>query len=441
MDYLPNIIFQGFTIESSISLLVTILLLFVSGFMSASEVAFFSLGPSDIKKLDDNKQADKQIKKLLTQPQKLLATILTGNNFVNIAIVIFSTFTTNKLLDFGDHTIALFVFQTVIITFLLLLFVEILPKIMATNHGISLARRNAPFLTICETIFYPISVLLVKSTDTLNKRIEKAQHNSISIDELETALKLTSNDNTATKADDEILHGIVNFGNISVSQVMTSRIDMTSININTQFNDLLKTVTENGYSRLPVYSGSDDNIRGILYVKDLLPYINKGNSFRWQSLVRNAYFVPETKKIDDLLTDFQKNKIHIAIVVDEFGGTSGLITMKDVLEEIIGDIRDEYDDDEPPLYKKIGDNVYQIEARIPINDFYKIENINEEDFNELGDDVETLAGLILEIKGEIPKSKDRIEYKNYNIEIEDADNRHIESVRVKVNPKTNNDVE
>ncbi|MBO7337699.1 MAG: gliding motility-associated protein GldE, partial [Paludibacteraceae bacterium] len=309
--------------------------MFASAFMSASEVAFFSLSPSDIKKLDKNNKSDRAIKQLLSNPQKLLATILTGNNFINIAIVILSAFTVNKLLNFGDHTILEFIFQTVIITFILLLFGEIIPKISATIMGVRLARRNAVLLLATEKILSPISSILVKSTVLIDKRLSKHQHKNISVEELETALKITATPKDKGTTDNEILQGIVNFGNINASQVMTSRMNMTSLDIATPFKKVLEVVIESGYSRLPVFSKSEDDIRGILYVKDLLPHLDKGDSFRWQTLIRNAYFVPETKKIDDLLTDFKKSRIHIAIVVDEFGGTSGVITMKDILEEII----------------------------------------------------------------------------------------------------------
>ena len=441
MDYLPSDFFLGFSWESVLSLVITIILLLMSAFMSSSEVAFFSLSPADIKRLDHKNKRDAAVLSLISNPQKLLATILTGNNFVNIAIVILSAYTVNSLFDFGDHRILSFIFQTVIITFLLLLFGEILPKISATLLGVKLARYNAPSIAVLQKILSPISWMLIKSTGIIDRKAKEHKHTNISIDELETALKITSKDKEKSDTDNALLEGIVNFGNIAVSQVMTSRIDMTSIDITMSFKQVLQTVRENGYSRLPVLSDTDDDIRGILYVKDLLPYLDKSDSFRWQSLIRNAFFVPETKMIDDLLTDFQKNKIHIAIVVDEFGGTSGVVTMKDILEEIMGDISDEYDDVATPLFKQISKGVFRIEARIPVNDLFKIDGVNEDDFSDLADDVETLAGLILEIKGEIPKEKERIAFKQYTFEIEKADDRHIERVVMTVdgNGKNNTD--
>lgn len=441
MDYLPSDFFLGFTVASALSLTITIILLFASAFMSASEVAFFSLSPSDIKKLDKDSKSDRAIKQLLSNPQKLLATILTGNNFINIAIVILSAYTVNKLLNFGDHTILEFIFQTVIITFILLLFGEIIPKISATILGVKLARRNAVLLLAIEKMLTPVSAILMSSTVLIDKKLSKHQHKNISVEELETALKITATPKDKGTTDNEILQGIVNFGNINASQVMTSRLNMTSLDIATPFKKVLEVVIESGYSRLPVFSKSEDDIRGILYVKDLLPHLDKGDNFRWQTLIRNAYFVPETKKIDDLLTDFKKSRIHIAIVVDEFGGTSGVITMKDILEEIISNLGDEYDDEEEPMFKKTGDNTFRIEARIPVNDLFKIEEIDENDFDDFSGDIETLAGLLLEINGEIPKPHDKIKYKKYDFEIEKADDRHIESVMLTITPDKNEDNE
>ena len=432
MDYLPEHFFVGFESASILSFIATLFFLLLSAFMSASEVAFFSLTPADIKMLQNtDRKNDKLAIALISNPQRLLATILTGNNLVNITIVILSTFTTHRIFNFGGHHLWEFFFQTVIITFLLLLFGEIIPKIYATSSRLGVARQHATLLQVFSVLFFPISKMLIGTSGIFSERLEKSHHASISVDELSTALKLTS-ENEKVSDENELLKGIVNFGNISVSQVMTARLNMTSLNISTPFKQVLCLVAETGYSRIPVFSGSEDNIRGILYVKDLLPHLDKGDNFRWQSLVRNAYFVPETKMIDDLLTDFQKNKVHIAIVVDEYGGTSGVVTMKDILEEIIGHIGNEYDDEEPALYHKIGASSYIFEAKIPLNDFFRIDGISEKDFDDLSDEVETLAGLILEIKGEIPVNKEKISYKNYEFIIERADNRHIVSVRLNI---------
>ncbi len=425
-------IFLGFSYQAIIAIIITFLLLLLSGFMSASEVAYFALSPADIKKLDPDKRSNQLITKLLNDPQRLLATILTGNNLVNVSIVISSAYVTNHLISFGNHTVWEFVFNSVIITFLLLLFGEILPKIYASIFGVKFARAAAPALNVLEKILAPIALILVKSTTMIDKRMEKHKHNNISVDELSSALRLTQDDKTKKSRDNAILEGIVNFGSIYVSEVMTPRLDMTCISTAMSFKKVLSLITECGYSRIPVYGGTVDNIRGILYVKDLLPHLDKGDSFRWQSIVRPAYFVPDTKKIDDLLTDFQKNKIHIAIVVDEFGGTSGVVTMKDVLEEIMGDINDEYDDAATPLFKKIANDTYDFEAKIPLNDFFKLPDIVEDDFGDIPDEVETLAGLILELKGEIPAQGAKVHFKNYLFTILKADNRHIQAVRLHI---------
>ncbi len=433
LDPLPEL-YIGFSTQAVISLIITILLLFVSGFMSASEIAFFSLTPNDLSKLDENKKQDKIILDLKSNPEKLLATILIGNNFVNVAIIILSTYCSNLVFDFSSHPAWIgFLFQSVIITFLLLLFGEIMPKIYATQYGVKLALKGASTLRFIQKLVSPFSVILINSTSVINKRLIKYNHSNISVDELSHALKLTASENDE---DNEILEGIVNFGTINVNQIMTSRLDMTYIEIKTSFKEVLNEIIESGYSRIPVYQGSKDNVRGILYIKDLLPHLDKPDNFRWQSLVRPAYFVPETKKIDDLLADFQKSRIHIAIVVDEYGGTSGLVTLEDILEEIVGDISDEYDDDETQ-YQKIDENTYLIEAKILLKDLFKIDGIEESVFEDLSTEAETLAGLILEIKGEIPAEEEIINYKNYEFEIVNADNRRIETIRLHINEISN----
>ncbi len=435
LDPLPEL-YNGFSIPAIISLAITVVLLFASGFMSASEIAFFSLTPNDLSKLDDNKKQDKIILDLKSNPEKLLATILIGNNFVNVAIIILSTYCSNQIFNFTAQPAWIgFVFQSVIITFLLLLFGEIMPKIYATQYGIKLALKGASTLRLIQKMVSPFSAILINSTSVINKKLLKYNHSNISIDELSHALKITASEDDE---DNEILEGIVNFGTINVNQIMTSRLDMTNIDIKTSFKNVIKLIIDSGYSRIPVYQSSEDNIRGILYIKDLLPHLDKSDTFRWQSLVRPAYFVPETKKIDDLLADFQKDRIHIAIVVDEFGGTSGLVTMEDILEEIVGDISDEYDEEEVQ-YQIIDDSTYLIEAKILLNDLFKIDGIEESVFEDLSTEAETLAGLILEIKGEIPTETEIINYKNYEFEIVNADNRHIETVRLHINETTNED--
>ena len=285
------------------------------------------------------------------------------------------------------------------------------------------------------TVFKPLSYLLVHSTGFLNKYFAKRRH-SISVDELSQALELT--DKEELKEENNILEGIIRFGGETAKEVMTSRLDIVDLDIRSSFNDVMKCIVDNAYSRIPVYAGSRDNIKGILYIKDLLPHLTKNENFRWQSLIRPAYFVPETKMIDDLLRDFQANKIHIAIVVDEFGGTSGIVTMEDIIEEIVGEIHDEYDDDER-TYTQINDHTWIFEAKTLLSDFYKVTQLKEEDFEKVSGEADTLAGLVLEIKGEFPKVHEKLSYKNYDFDILAMDNRRILKVKFTINPIVTNE--
>ncbi|MDD3080082.1 MAG: gliding motility-associated protein GldE [Paludibacter sp.] len=427
-----NSLFSGitvhpFSLSAAISLIVSGLLLALSATISASEVSFFSLTPQDLNELEESdKKQDRKILNALENPQRLLATILIGNNFVNVTIIILLTYFTNSILNFDNAPIVGFIFQTIIITFLLLLFGEIMPKIYATQFARRTSAKTIGFLTALEKAFSPIVTLLVKSSSVVNTRLARHTHNNLSKEDLSQALELTSD---SKDEDKEILEGIIKFGNIHVIDIMTSRVDMVDVNIKTSYKQLLEIVIQSGYSRIPVYSANQDNIKGVLYGKDLLPHLNKPANFRWQSLIRPAYFVPETKKIDDLLNEFQENKVHLAIVVDEYGGTSGLVTLEDILEEIVGDISDEYDEEEQ-LYTKIDNHTFIFEAKIQLNDFFKIEEIEESDFTKVTEEVETLAGLILELKGEIPAKNERIGYGKYVFEIMSVDNRRIKKVKL-----------
>lgn len=425
-----------FTFEHVITLLIIALLLGASAFMSASEVGFFSLTPHHRNEMESsNDEADRGVLKLLEQPEYLLATILISNNFVNVAIVILSAFFIDSLFDFSQIPMLKFVIQTGVITFLLLLFGEIMPKVYATQNPLKMTRKAYKTFGLLNKILKPFSKILVNSTHVVNKRLAKRRHNNLSIDELSEALELTTDANNEEK---EILKGIVNFGNTTVDGVMTSRLDMVTVDLKTPYSEVLNTVIELGYSRIPVLQDSQDNIRGILYIKDLLPHLTKTNSFKWQSLIRPAFFVPETKKIDDLLRDFQKNKIHVAIVVDEFGGTLGMITMEDILEEVVGDISDEYDEDET-LYTKIDDTTYLFEAKIQLNDFFKVTNIESDIFKDKTDEVDTLAGLLLELKGDIPSLSEQITFGDYTFEILAVDNRRIQKVKLYITSETKTD--
>ncbi|MDD2284518.1 MAG: gliding motility-associated protein GldE [Paludibacter sp.] len=433
-NVLLNVTFNSFTFNELFSLIISLVLLLISGLISASEVAFFSFSPQVLDQMEQSdKKTDKNILNLLHHPQKLLAAILIGNNFVNVAIILILTLVTNRLVNFEEAPVLGFVFQTIIITFLLLLFGEIIPKVYASQEGKKVATFTAPMLVILQKIFKPVIQILVKSTSTMNLRLAKRNKTNISIDELSHALELTSGNNDE---DTEILEGIIKFGNIQVVDIMTSRVDIVDVDIKTSYKRLLEMIISSGYSRIPVYAGSHDNIKGILYSKDLLPHLDKPDSFRWQTLIRQAYYVPETKMIDDLLNEFQQNKVHLAIVVDEYGGTSGLVTLEDIIEEIVGDISDEYDEEET-LYTKIDNHTFIFEAKIQLNDFFKIEEINEENFTKVTEEVETLAGLILELKGEIPAKNERIDFDKYVFEILSVDNRRIKKVKLYIKKDEN----
>ena len=417
------------SIGAIVAITLAVLLLFASGFVSASEIAFFSLSPSDLNEIEEGSHtSDKYIKSLLNDSETLLATILISNNFVNVTIIMLCNYFFASVIDFGNAVILEFLVITVILTFLLLLFGEIMPKIYSAQHTLSFVRMAAPVIIILRKVFYPISCLLVKSTFIVNKLVSKKNYN-LSVDDLSQALELT--DKNEISEESNILEGIIRFGGETAVEVMTSRLDMVDLEINTPFSEVLKCVVENAYSRIPVYAGSRDNIKGILYIKDLLPHLGKGDNFRWQTLVRPAFFVPETKKIDDLLRDFQASKIHIAIVVDEFGGTSGIVTMEDIIEEIVGEINDEYDEEERP-YVKLNDYTYVFEAKTLLTDFYKVLKIDSDEFDEVAGEADTLAGMLLEIKGEFPALHEKLDFRNYHFEILEMDARRIRKVKVVV---------
>lgn len=414
-------------ISAIISLTVSLLLLALSSLISASEVAFFSLDPQTMNELEESeRKTDKNILRLLQTPQRLLGTILIGTNFLNVAIILLLTHFTTSVLNFDSVPFLGFIFQAIFITFMLLLFGEIMPKVYATQYAKKTALKAVPVITALGKMVSPFVSFLVNSTSVVNNRLARHTRSNISMDELSHALELTSN---SKDEDTEILEGIIKFGNIQVVDIMTSRLDMVVADIKMNFKQLLDLVIKSGYSRIPVYGENRDNIKGLLYSKDLLPHLNKPANFRWQSLVRQAYFVPETKMIDDLLNEFQLNKVHLALVVDEYGGTSGLITLEDILEEIVGDISDEYDNEEQ-LFTKIDNHTFIFEAKILLNDFFKIDEINEDDFVKVTDEVETLAGLILELKGDIPAKNERIGFGRYIFEIMAVDNRRIKKVKL-----------
>ena len=428
-DLFDGVVVTPPSVGAIIAIVLAVMLLFASGFVSASEIAFFSLGPNDLNDIEEeNHSSDKYINSLLKDSERLLATILISNNFVNVTIIMLCNFFFAEVIDFGTSVILEFLVITVILTFLLLLFGEIMPKIYSAQHTLKFCRFAAPVIYVLKKVFYPLSSLLVRSGYLVNKLVGKRNY-SISVDELSQALELT--DKTEISEESNILEGIIRFGAETVKEVMTPRLDMVDLEINTPYSEVLKCVVENAYSRVPVYMDSRDNIKGILYIKDLLPHLNKGDNFRWQTLVRPAYFVPETKKIDDLLRDFQANKIHIAIVVDEFGGTSGIVTMEDIIEEIVGEINDEYDEEER-TYVKLNDSTYIFEAKTLLSDFYKILRLDPEEFEEVEGEADTVAGLLLEIKGEFPKLHERIEFQHCLFEVLEMDARRIMKVKVTI---------
>lgn len=426
-DLFDGVVVTPPSVEAIIAIVLAVVLLFCSGFVSASEIAFFSLNPNDLNDIEEeNHSSDKHIKSLLKDSERLLATILISNNFVNVTIIMLCNFFFAEVIDFGTSVILEFLVITIILTFLLLLFGEIIPKIYSAQHTLKFARFAAPVIRILKKVFSPLSAMLVRSGLLVNKLVAKKNY-SISVDELSQALELT--DKTEISEESNILEGIIRFGAETAKEVMTPRLDMVDLEINTPYSEVLKCVVDNAYSRVPVYMDSRDNIKGILYIKDLLPHLNKGDNFRWQTLVRPAYFVPETKKIDDLLRDFQANKIHIAIVVDEFGGTSGIVTMEDIIEEIVGEINDEYDEEER-TYVKLNDSTYIFEAKTLLSDFYKILKLDPEEFEDVEGEADTIAGLLLEIKGEFPKLHEKLEFQHYQFEVLEMDARRIMKVKV-----------
>ncbi|MDX9845426.1 MAG: gliding motility-associated protein GldE [Tenuifilaceae bacterium] len=424
---LADITYYPLTVGVVFGFVVLAILLLLSSLVSGSESAFFSLSPKDIRYLEESQNKScKKILELLEKPEQLLASVLVANNFINVGIVILSTYLTNSIVDFSASPIFGFIVQVVIITFVLLLFGEIIPKILATNKALSFSRFMAVPLLIITKIFRPVNYLLVSSTAQMSKRFSPRRN--ISIDELSDALEITSGQHPEEK---KILRGIVTFGHIEVREIMKPRMDVVAVDISAGLNKVKSVVVESGYSRIPVYEQSFDEIRGVLYVKDLLPHIDEPDTFAWQNLIREPYFIPESKKINVLLSEFQANRIHLAIVVDEYGGTCGIVSLEDILEEIVGEISDE-SDEEVSLYSKIDETTYLFEGKILLNDFAKVVNVDDEIFDEVRGEAETLAGVILEIMGYLPNKNDTITHKFFRFTIDSVDNKRIRRVRVKI---------
>jgi len=429
--FLGDIHFYPFSAGVAFSIVIVIFLLIFSALISGSEVAYFSLGPADLDHLKKSKNRRSAFAlRNLECPEKLLATILVANNFVNVGIVILSSYITSHVVDFSDAPTWGFIIQVVVITFFLLLFGEIIPKVYAARFALKVAVSMSFPLIVLEKLFRPLNAILIYSTSFVNHRVQRHQQNqNISVDELSQALEMT--DDHEISDDKEILEGIVKFGNKSVVEVMCPRVDVVALDVKEDFEKVIAVINDSGYSRIPVFSESFDNIRGILYIKDLLPHIHKGTNFKWQTIIRPPFYVPEPKKIDDLLEDFQKNKVHMAIVVDEYGGTSGIVTLEDILEEIVGDITDEFDEEEN-FFTKVADNKFLFDGKILLNDFYKIVDCPDTVFDDVKGEADTLAGLILELKGEFPKRFDKIYCKNFVFSIEAVDNRRIKQIKAEI---------
>ena len=403
------------------------LLLICSALISGAEVALFSLSITNLNEgMENNPKRIEIISKLLERPKKLLATILVANNFINIAIVILFAFLGEIL--FADITspIARFALEVVIVTFLILLFGEILPKIYASRNSLKFASFMAYPLKVLDVVFSPISLPMRSVTLAIHSRFGR-QKSNLSVDQLSQALELTSEEDT-TKEEQKILQGIVSFGNTDTKQVMRPRIDIFALNIQAKYSEILPEIIANGYSRIPVYEENIDTIKGVLYVKDLLPYIDR-KQLDWTTLLREPFFVPENKKLDDLMVEFQEKKVHLAVVVDEYGGTSGLISLEDIIEEIVGDISDEFDD-EDLMYSKLDDNNYDFEGKTALKDFYKVIRLEDDSLFEANKgEAETIAGFVLEISGSFPKLNSKINFENYVFTIEALDKKRIKLLK------------
>ena len=418
-----------FPIDIIISFLLIIFLLFCSAMISGSDIAFFSLTPAQITDIKEFKTSgSKKIIQLIEKPKLLLATVLIVNTFVNITIVIVSTHITAFYTQYISYPLLSLFIQIVFVTFLLLLIGEIIPKIFAQRHALQFAQLMAQPLVLLRAIFYPLSNLMVKSTFIIDKRISK-KGLDISSEDFAEAVELSAHHESTSEEEKKMLKGIAKFSDIEVKEIMKSRIDVVAVEDTTPFLELLEVIKESGYSRIPVYKETFDSVEGILYVKDLLQHLEKDNAFNWQTLVRDAFFVPENKKIDDLLKEFQSKKIHLSIVVDEYGGTAGIVTLEDIIEEIVGEINDEFDTKEV-IFTKVDDNTYFFEAKTSLNDFCKILEIDDAVFEDIRGGADSLAGLILELLKKIPQKNDSVKVKNMNFIIDTVDKRRIRKIKL-----------
>lgn len=416
-----------------ISIVILIVLLIVSALISGSEVAFFSLKPKDIEGLENEseKYAITTLE-LLDKPKDLLATILIVNNFINVSIIILSTYLSTQLLDGWEYKM---VFDIVVITFILLLFGEVVPKVYASKNGLKMTKMMSGPLKTIENIF-PINYLrkgLVSGTSLISN-LNKKKSIDVSSDDLEHAIKLTKHEKKGDRESHKILEGIVKFGSKDAKQIMKARTDVVAFDVKMSYKDLCTEIIKFGYSRIPIFRNNFDEIAGILYVKDLIPHIEEHENFEWNTLLRQPFFVPESKMIDDLLKNFQEKKMHMAIVVDEFGGTSGVVTLEDVLEEIVGDISDEFDV-EDLQYSKLNESTYVFEGKTPLVDFYKVLDIDGKIFEEGKGESDTLAGFIIEQAGKILLKGEKVVFENYHFIVESADKRKVKRIKISIEPK------
>ena len=419
---------QDINVATIISLgLISLVLLALSAIASGSEVAFFSLTRRDIEELESRSDASsRRVVDLLGNRDRLLATILVANNMVNICLVIFTTQLIDRL--FVLNPTWDFIFKTVVVTFLLLLFGEILPKVFSQAKPIAMARFFSIPLKVLRWLLYPLAFILIRTSSRVSRLAAKSTE--ISIEELADAVDIAE---TGSAEEQKMLSGIVSFGQTEVVEIMHSRVDITGLEYDTPYGEVRRLIVETGYSRIPVYGEDLDDVRGMLYVKDLLPYISEDDSFEWQRLLRKPYFVPEHMMIDDLLKEFQKKKIHIAIVVDEYGATQGIVSLEDILEEVVGEITDESDDEEDRLYEKIGDNTYIFDAKIHLSEFVRAIGFEEDAFADVEGHAETLAGLMMELKRDLPRRGDELESHGVKFFIATMEGRRVDKIKVEVN--------
>ncbi len=433
-DPYPSIMLLIEISEVSISYLLTnglifIFLLIASGLISGSEVAFFSLTTEDLISLNDQSEKNAPtVIQLVENPQRLLSTILILNNLINIGIVTLTTFVTWSIFGLGATGIVIIIAQTIGVTFAIVFFGEIVPKVYATKAKREFSLMMAPYIQFFSILLKPLSIFLMSLSNIIERRIEKKGY-SLSVDELHQAIEITTEDTSEEEKD--ILRGIVNFGTLSVKQVMKSRMEITAVDLDTDFHELMDKINKSGYSRIPVYNETIDHIEGILYIKDLLPHIEKEEDFQWQTLIRKGFFVPENKKVDALLKDFQQKRVHMAIVVDEYGGTSGLVTLEDLIEEIIGEINDEFDDLEDFYFEEIDPQTFLFEGKVSLNDFCKKLDLDTSIFDEVKGESESLGGLLLELNSNFPKNGAKIYFENFEFTIMAVDTRKIKKVKVK----------